>query len=233
MAKRTLNALALLITKRVDKNTSDSTFVSFVEDMLTLTLQEIIAAVPNARWLRDEDTLTTASGTQYVTLPSDMDVDAIASLRDETNNRPLVRISAEKADQIDPGRDLTGDEILWWHQRVGTEDRIYFLNQPDSIDSIKAVFGNVITDPTTGQTCALPAKYEYGWIEGTLPKLTPRIKGIDVALHEGKFRDFIENVVKRDSNATPGESNVMISHRPFQANGPYGPSFPADFDISK
>jgi len=232
MAKRTLNALALLITKRVDKNTSDSIFVTFVEDMLTLTLQEIIAAVPHARWLRDEDSLTTVASQQYVAIPADMDVDAIASLRDEATNRPLVKISPEKADQIDPGRDLTGDEILWWPERVGTADRIYFLHRPDSIDTIKAVFGNIVTDPTTGQTSALPAKYEYGWIEGTLPKLSPRIKGIDVQLHEAKFKDFLENVVKRDANSTQGESNVMISHRPGHGSGTTGPSFPADFDIS-
>lgn len=231
MAKRTLNQMALLISKRVDKNTSDSVFISFVEDMLTLTLQEIIAKVPHARWLMDEDSLTTTAGQQYVTLPADMDIDAFVTMRDETNNRPVIRIDPVKADNVDPGRDLTGDEILFWFQRVGTEDRIYFLHRPDSIDTLKLVFGNVITDPTTSQTCALPGKYEWGWIEGTLPKLSPRIKGIDVLKHEAKFKDFLENVVMRDANNSPGESNVMISHRPFNGAGPNGPVFPADFNI--
>ena len=223
--------MALLITKRVDKNVNDSTFVSFVEDMLKVTLQEIIAAVPHARWLLDEDSLTTAAGTQYVAIPSDMDIDSLVSLRDETNNIPLVKIDPVTGDAIDPGRDLTGNEILWWFQRVGGADRIYFLNRPDSVDTIKAIFGNVETDPATGATCALPAKYEYGWIEGAMPKLSPRIKGINVSMHERKFKDFLENVVKHDANSSAGESSVMISHRPRSGGGVQGPSFPADYDI--
>ena len=223
--------MALLITKRVDKNTSDTTFITFVEDMLKVTLQEIISFCPYARWLLDEDSLTTTSGQQYVSLPSDMDIDSLVLLRDETNNRPLVRIDPSTGDAIDPGRDLTGDEILWWPQTVAGADRIYFLHRPDSVDTLKAIFGNIVTDPASGATSALPAKYEYGWIEGTIPKLSPRIKGIDVSMHERKFQDFLKNRVQRDADSSPGESNVMISHRPRNGAGVHGPSFPADFDI--
>lgn len=231
MAKRTLNAIALLITKRVDKSSSDTQFITFVEDMLTLTLQEIISVVPHARWLLDEDSVTTAASTQYVAIPSDMDIDAIISARDETNNRPLIRIAPEDADSIDPGRDLTGDEIVYWFQRVAGVDRLYFLAQPDSVDTLKFIFGNTVTDPTTSQTTALPAKYEYGWIEGTMPKLAPRIQGLDVRLHQANFEKFLD-VVKRDANTAPSESQIMASHRPSDVKSTVGPSWPADFDIT-
>src|SRR3990167_6917603 len=137
-----------------------------------------------------------------------MDIDAFVTMRDPTNNRKVTRINPEDADLMDPGRDLTGDEIVFWFQRVGTADRLYFLHRPDSTDTLTLIFGNVITDPTSAQTAALPAKYEYGWVEGAISKLYPRIKNIDPEMHIGLFNNFLK-VVKRDANSSPGTSEVI------------------------
>ena len=131
--------MALLICDRTDKDRLDTTFVTFCENMLVLTLQEIIAQVPYARWLENEATLNLVAGTQYVAIPSDMDIDNIISFRDETNNFTSTRIAPEDADLIDPGRFLTGREFLWWHQVVGGADRLYFLNRPDTTHNLKEI----------------------------------------------------------------------------------------------
>lgn len=222
--------MALIMAKRVDKDTADTTFITFCEDLLKLTLQEIIAEVPHARWLMDEDTLTATSGQQYINLPSDMDIDAFVSMRDETNNRPVIRIDPASADLVDPGRDLTGNAILFWFQRVADADRLYFLNRPDSAYTLKLMFGNVITDPTTTQTCALPAKYESTWMEGAMEKLYPRIQEIDYRSHRSNFEKGLDRI-KRDANRAFGQSDVLASSRG-AGDGPHGPSFPANFDIT-
>lgn len=239
MAKRTLNQMANLITRRVDKSTLDTTFIKFCEDLLNLTLQEIIAQVPYAGWLLDEDTLALSSGVQFVAVPSDLDTDNIVSLRDETNNFSSRRITPEEADLIDPGRDLTGLEFLWWIQRVGTTERFYFINRPDSTHNLSVIFGNIITDPTTNQTSALPAKYESIWMDGTMAKLHPRIQSIDPNLYMTKFiggygqggEPFGMQRIVHDARKRRGQSDVMASHRRNVHSNDFGPRFPADFDI--
>lgn len=237
MAKRTLNTLAKLIARRVDKDDADTTFVSFAEECLVLALQEIDAEVPWARWLMDEVSLNpTVSGTQYIVMPSDLDIDGLTSITDRANsNRKVRRITPEEADEIDPGRDLTGDEIIWWYQRVETtsptfEDRIYFLNRPDSADTLSAIFGTLVPVPTTGIASVLPEKYEPYWIEGGLKNLFPRI-AVNVQLHESRFQKGLA-IIRRDANKTPGESTVMSSHRPSQSGSVHGPSFPSNYDVS-
>jgi len=233
MARRTVSAMADIICDRVDKSRNDTTFHNFAQDMLNLSLQEIIAEVPWARWIRDEDTITTTASQQYVTLPSDMDIDSFVSMRDETTDRVVRRITPQEADLIDPGRDMTGDEILWWFQRVGTEDRIYFLYQPDSADTLTLMFGNLVDDTAAGSTMPIPAKYESILMDGALAKVWERVDpdaGI-IQLYEQRFRDGIQNRIKRDANLSPGGSEVIASHRPRQVMGVEGASFPSNFDV--
>lgn len=240
MAKRTYSQKADLICGRVDKDPNDTTFKNFVIDCLVLTLQEIIAQVPYARWLLDEDSLTTASGTQYVAVPSDMDIDNIVSLRDETNNYQAVRITPQEADMIDPGRDMTGLQWMWWFQRVGAEDRIYFINRPDAVRTIKAIFGNIITDPTSAQTSALPAKYESIEIDGALIKVWERIDpdyNTDriQRRYEGGYSEAGEPSglcrIVHDARKASGQADSLYGHRPSTGGRPFGPSWPADYNI--
>lgn len=230
MAKRTLGALADLIEDRVDKPREDATFNTFVENMLVLTLQEIIAEVPYARWLFEEHSITQVADQQYVVLPSTLDIDAIVSMRDDTNNRKVTRISAEDADRIDPGRDLSGKSIFWWFQRVGGEDRLYFLFKPDATDSLTLISGELITDPTSNQTTVLPAKYESWWMEGAMAKLHPRIE-VDVTVHRSIFNHGL-SVIKKHANSDPGSTTGLLSHRRrVGTTGVQGLSFPSNFDI--
>lgn len=236
MAKRTLNALAKIIARRVDKDDADTVFVAFAEECLVLALQEIDAEVPWARWLMDEASLNpTVSGTQYIVMPADMDIDALTSITDRSNsNRKVRRITPEEADEIDPGRDDTGDEILWWYQRVETtsptyEDRIYFLNRPDSADTLSAIFGTLVPVPASGSASVLPEKYEPFWIEGGIKNLPPRVKVEPI--HESRFQKGLA-IIRRDANKTPGDSAGLASHRSRYGRGTFGPSFPANYDVT-
>jgi len=241
MAKKTLNAQALLICDMVDKSRNDSTFVSFVEAMLNLTRQELQSIAPWAWWLKDEASLTaTTSGQQYVAAPSDMDFDSDIQIRDETNNRKLRRISPEEADLIDPGRDLSGDEILWWPQRVESTDgitnetyRIYFLYKPDSADTLVARFGINSVVLTTAQSGVIPEKYEPIVINGTLLKVAPRADvDLNISLIARQYEEG-KQLLLRDANSSPSESNGLASHRNIHSrvDGVHGPSWPANFDI--
>lgn len=244
MAKRTYQAKAYLVCDRCDKARTDTTFYNFVLDSLYLTLQEIIQAVPNARWLMTENTLTTVSGTQYVTIPTDMDVDSIVSIRDETNNFRSIRISPEDAENIDPGRDMAGDEWMWWVQRVnvtGTNyDRIYFINKPDSVDSLIVMHGQMITDPTPATSSVLPAKYENIEIDGALSKVWERLDS-DSPLSDKYYQRFIGGIgemgvatglqrIIQDARKSDGQSDALYGHRP-GTDRPFGPSWPADYNI--
>lgn len=241
MAKRTLNALADLIEDRCDKDQADTTFDNFVKDSLNLTFQEIASHVPWTQWLLDEVSLTaTVSGTQYIVMPSDMDIHSLISITDRTNNRKVRRITPEEADEIDPGRDLAGDEILWWYQRVETtsptfEDRIYFLNQPDSADTLTAIFGTIPPTVSSGTSSfILPEKYEWVLIEGTLAKVWDRLDPDNPTRsdrHQQRF-DIGLGIIVRDSNSAREESGLH-GHRPLRnVSGVYGASFPANFDVS-
>ena len=99
------------------------------------------------------------------------------------------------------------------------------------MDTLKLIFGNIITDPATGDTSALPAKYERWWMEGAMEKLFPRIQSIDPNYHRTIFEDGLNKIIKRDANSTPGDSSTLASHRPMQSSGVDGPSFPANFDV--
>lgn len=231
MAKRTLSQIADICIDRVDESRADSSFRTFCEAQAVLTLQEIISEVPWARWLLEEHSITLTASQQYVTMPSDMDIDAIISLRDTTNNKRTIRISPDDADKIDPGRDLAGDALLWWFQRVGGADRLYFLPQPDGADSLTMISGEIITDPTTNQTTALPAKYESGWVDGTLVKVWERVEpNFDSSVIYSRFLKFLEKV-RRDANSAPYESSAMVSHRPIHGLSPFGANFPSNFDV--
>lgn len=233
MAKRTLAQMADLVEDIVDKSQSDTTFDTFVQNMLVLTLQEIIAEVPWARWLKEEHSITLTADQQYVTMPSDLDIDAIASLRDDTNNRKVERVSDGIPDIVDPGRDLSGSVLLWWFQRVGGADRLYFLPKPDAADSLTLVAGEIITDPTSAQTTALPAKYENVWLAKTMPKVWSRVdpnQNVDFWILSGE-RGM--DVIRRDANSSPGDNAVVFSHRPgIGVPFTHGTTFPADFDVS-
>lgn len=246
MAKRTLAVLADLIEDRVDRSQDDTTFDTFVQAMLNLTLQEIHSFVPYARWLLDEVALTaTVSGTQYIVAPSDMDFDSLIMIRDETTNRRVRRIAPQEAEEIDPGRDLTGDEIIWWYQRVETagsgsggataEDRIYFLYRPDSADTLRAIFGINSITITSAQTGNLPEKYEWILLEGALAKVWERLdpeNSNSKQLHQDAFERGL-GIIKRDADSTAGESSALYSHRPLrQSAGVAGASFPSNFDVS-
>ena len=241
MAKRSLNTLADIVEDRCDKSQSDTTFDNFVKDCLNLTVQEIASHVPWTQWLLDEASLTaTVDGTQYIVMPSDMDIHSFISITDRSNaNRKVRRITPAEADQIDPGRDLTGDEILWWYQRVETtsptfEDRIYFLNRPDSADTLSAIFGTFPPTVSTGTASfILPEKYEWILIEGALSKawerLAPELPIAD--RHRKRFEAGLQIIV-RDSNS-PLEESGLQGHRPLRnVSGVIGPSFPANFDIT-
>jgi len=230
MAKRTLQALADLIEDRVDKSRDDVTFNTFVEDMLNLTLQEIISEIPQARWLLEEHSITLTADQQFVTLPSDMDLEGIRTLRDDTNNRQVTRVDPDDGDRIDPGRDLTGTVLIWWFQRIAGVDRMYFLPRPAEGDALTMISGELITDPTSAQTTVLPAKYESWWIEGAMAKLSPRID-VNVELHRALFdRGLV--IMKKDSNTNPGSKVVMASHRRrLGSTGVDGARFPSNFDV--
>lgn len=229
MARRTIDKLADAIEDRVDKDQADTVFDAFVKDQLNITMQEIVSLVPQVQWILDEDSVSSVADQQYVVLPSDMDPDAFVSMRTEGTPNKVRRISIQEADSIDPGRDLGGDEILWWFQRVAGADRIYFLHKPDSVDTIKIIFGNVISDTATGSSFDLPAKYEWVLIEGTISKLSPRIK-VNVAQHTAQFEKGML-IIERDANKLAGEESALAGHRPDFSSGIHGPSFPADFDI--
>ena len=239
MAKRTRAALADLIEDRCDKDQADTTFDTFVQNSLDLTLQEIASHVPWVQWLLDETTMATTSGVQYVTIPSDMDIHSLVSITDRTNNRKVRRITPEEADEIDPGRDLTGDEILWWYQRVETgagefEDRIYFLNRPDSVDTLTAIFGILPPLPASTETYVLPEKYEWILIEGALAKVWDRLDPDNPARsdrHQTRFDGGLA-IITRDANS-PREESGLHGHRPLRnVSGISGASFPANFDVT-
>lgn len=231
MARRTLAAMADLIEDMVDKPRADTTFDNFCQDMLVVTLQEIISQVPHARWLLEEFSITATAATQFVAVPTDFDPEGVISLRDNTNNRQTVRISPDEADLIDPGRDLTGDVLFWWFQRVGGADRLYFLPRPDAADSLSLICGEVITDPTSAQTTALPAKYEWVWLHGALIKVWERLDPEhDTSIHQNLYKSGMD-VILRDANKAPGASDSLAYHRPRHESGIRGPSFPADYDI--
>lgn len=239
MAKRSLNTLADHIEDRIDRSQSDTTLDTFVKDCLNLTMQEMASYFPWMKWLMDEVSLTaTVSGTQYIVMPSDLDIDSFISITDRTNNRKVRRISPQEADEIDPGRDLTGDEIVWWYQRVETtspafEDRIYFLHRPDSADTLSAIFGTLPPTVSTGTASfILPEKYEWILIEGSLSKVWDRLDPDNPsrkAVHESAYQRGIE-ILKRDANQINEETN-MYSHRPRTNSGISGPSFPADYNV--
>lgn len=231
MAKRTLAQMADYIEDLVDKDRADVTFNTFVEDSLNFTLQEIISEVPHARWLLEEISITLVASQQFVVMDSDVDIDAVISMRDNTNNRKTQRITPEDSDHIDPGRDLTGEAILWWFQRVGGADRLYFIHRPDATDSLSLITGEIITDPTSGQTTALPAKYEWIWIAMTMPQIWERLDPAhDISKWERKIARGMARIIK-DANRTPGAPNVLASHRPTLNSGIVGPSFPSNFDV--
>jgi hypothetical protein len=218
----------------VDKSQLDTTFVAFAENMLLLTHNEIVAEVPQARWLQNETTLAaTVAGTQYVAVPSDFDIDSLVSIRDEVTNKRLRKISPEIADTIDPGRDITGDEILWWYQKVGTNERIYFLNRPDSVDTLTIIFGTNPSDPATNGNFMLPAKYEPYLISGALVKVWGRVDAGYNANHLEKHFERGLAVIRKDANSDAGEETGMSNHRPTKQDaGVQGASFPSNFDIS-
>lgn len=241
MAKRTLNQLALLLVDRVDKLRSDYTFVTFCENMLVVTLQEIIAQVPYADWLGDELSVNTVASTQYSTTPSGLDIDNVVSIRNETNNINLLRITPEDADRIDPKRALKGLPYMWWHEIVGGLDRLYWMPQPDIIYTHKIICSDQITDPVSAATCVLPAKYESIWMDGALPKIWERIDPDHnvsqiVARFQGGYNASGEasglcRIIK-DAKEKRGENSVMVSHRPTRSTPDFAPRFPADFDIT-
>src|SRR3990167_6311138 len=175
MAKRTLSAVANVLLDRIDKSRDDSTLKTFVEDQFVITLQEIIATVPYARWLLDEDTVTTTASTQSSAIPTDLDIDNVVTVRNETKDWVVVRSSLEAIDMIDPGRDFVGSPRLWWFQRVAGSDLLYWWPRPSAAETIRLIFGNLVTDQTTGNSGVLPAKYEGTWIDLTLPKVWERI----------------------------------------------------------
>ena len=242
MAKRSLNTLADFIEDRCDKDQADTTFDSFVKDCLNLTVQEIASHVPWTQWLLDEASLTnTVGGIQYVVMPSDMDIDSLISITDRSNtNRKVRRITPQEADEIDPGRDTTGDEILWWYQRVETtspafEDRIYFINRPDSSDTLSAIFGTFPPTVSTGTSSfIIPEKYEWILIEGALAKVWDRLDPDNPARsdrHLDRFNTGLQIII-RDANS-PREESGLHGHRPLRnVSGVSGASFPANFDVS-
>ena len=241
MAKRTRAVLADYIEDRVDKDQADTTFDSFVQNMLDLTFQEIASHVPWTGWLLDEASLTaTVSGTQYIVMPTDMDINSLISITDRANsNRKVRRITPEEADLIDPGRDQTGDEILWWYQRVETtsptfEDRIYFLNRPDSADTLSAIFGTIPPIPVAGtNNFILPEKYEWILLEGALVKVWDRLDPDNAgrsSSHKARFDEGLAIII-RDANS-PREESGLHGHRPMRnVSGVHGASFPANYDV--
>lgn len=250
MAKRTYQAKAYLICDRCDKSRTDTTFYNFVLDCLYLTLQEIITAVPYARWLMNEVSLSTTSGTQYVDITSSgIDPDNIVDIRDETNNFQSRRITPEEAGLIDPGRDLSGDEFLWWIQTVwagspteAEQTRIYFINKPDSTDTLKVICGKPATDPTAATTSVLPAKYEAIEIDGALSKVWERIDPMSGMSDKymqrflGGYNDAGEATgicaIIRDAKKARGQMDSLATHRPRTGGTDFGPRFPANFDIN-
>lgn len=241
MAKRTLNQLALVLIDRVDKSRTDTTFVSFCESMLVITLQEIIAQVPFAEWLMDELSVSTTAAQQYATVPNSFDVNNVLTIRNETNNTNLSRITPEDADRIDPKRALQGLPYMWWYQVVGGVERIYFMPQPDAIYAHKIICSDLITDPTTAQTCVLPAKYESIWMDGALVKIWERLDpehdtSAIQARFEGGYNKAGEATgvcrIVKDAKNKRGENSVMVNHRPTRSTPDFSPRFPADFDIT-
>lgn len=244
MAKRTYQQKAYLVIDRCDKSRTDSTFYNFVLDCLYLTLQEIITAVPYALWLQNEVSITTAASTQYVDITSSgIDPDNIVDIRDETNNFQSRRITPEEAGLIDPGRDLSGDEFLWWLQTVSGTTRIYFINKPDSVDTLKVICGAPVTDPTGATTSVLPAKYESIEIDGALAKVWERIDPASplsakyMAQYAGGYNSAGEATgliaIIRDAKRGRGQQDCLASHRPRTGGtSDFGPRFPADFDIN-
>lgn len=214
----------------VDKDRNDSTFKTFCESMLDLSFQEIASEVPYARWLLDEADVTTTASQQFVSIPSDMDIDALVGARVAGDDRFLHRISPKDADRIDPGRDLTGEEILYWFQRVGGVDRLYFLHKPDSVDTVTFIFGNTVDDPASAASYPLPAKYESTLIHLALIKVWERIDPThDTSKHERMAQAGMARIYK-DANSAPDQNDELTSHRPRMGSGISGPRFPSNFD---
>ena len=237
-----------MICDRCDKSRSDTTFVNFVLDCLYLTLQEIITAVPYARWLMDEVSLTVTSGQQYIDITaSGIDPDNIVDVRDETNNFQSRRITPEEAGLIDPGRDLTGLEFLWWIQTVwagsptAETTRIYFLNRPDAAGTLKVICGRPNADPTSTTSSVLPAKYEAIELDGALSKVWERIdpnNGMAEKYIQRFLGGYIDGgeptgmvAIIRDAKKARGQQDSLASHRPRTGTSDFGPRFPADFNI--
>lgn len=241
MAKRTLNQIALLLIDRVDKSRTDATLVSYCESMVAITLQEILAQVTYAEWLGDEQSVVTAASTQYSATPATLDVDNIVSVRNETNNIDLLRITPEDADRIDPKRTLQGLPYMWWHEIVGGVDRLYWMPQPDAIYTHKIICSDLVTDPTTGQTTVFPAKYESILMDGALVKIWERLDPDHdtskiQARYEGGYNQAGEAFgvcrIIKDAKNKRGENSVMTSHRPTRSTPDFAPRFPSDFDIT-
>ena len=249
MAKRTYGDKANLIIDRCDKSRSDTTFKNFVLDCLYLTLQEIIATVPYARWLMSEVSISTTAGQQYVDITaSGIDVDNIVDVRDETNNFSSRRITPEEAGMIDPGRDLTGNEFLWWIQTAWAgavtpteQTRIYFINRPDAVHTLKIICGAQVTDPTSTTTSVLPAKYESVELDGAMSKVWDRLDP-DYLMSEKYMKRFLGGytdsgeptgivAIIRDAKKARGQQDCLASHRN-SGNREFGPRFPANFDIN-
>ena len=242
MAKRTLNAVAKLIADRMDISRDDVSAITFIENMLVVTLQEIVATVPYAQWLLDQDTISTVASQPYATLTADLDIDSIINIIDTTNNYALTKITPEEANLLDPGRDLTGYPRMWWHQIVSTgagSDRIYFEPIPDAVYTLTAMFGNLVDDIASTGTSALPAKYEGIWMDLTIAKVyerfnpefdTSRIE----ARGQGGFNSAGEptglaRIIWDAKRARP--SGSLADHRPNKAGLLEMPSFPADYNI--
>lgn len=234
MAKRTVSAIGDIIIDRVDKDKNDSVFKSFVTDQVLLTFQEIVAAVPNARWLLDSDTLTLVANQQYVEMTSDWDIDSVASLRYGANLRAIRRITREEADMLDPGRTLSGVPDLWWYQEdlsTTVKPRIYFIPKPSAAGTVTVTFGNLVDDVLTSATLRLPAKYESTLIDLTLLKVWERIDPFkDVSLIASRGMNGLE-IIKRDVRRNPGGNDSLAFHRPHWDSGIRGASFPGDYDI--
>lgn len=247
MAKRTYQDKAYLVIDRCDKDRNDTTFYNFVLDCLKLTLQEIITAVPYALWLQNEVSLSTTASQQFVDITSSgIDPDNIVDIRDETNNFKSRRISPEEASEIDPGRDLSGNEFLWWAQTVIVTNvpktRIYFINCPDSVDTLKVICGAPVTDPIASETSVLPAKYENIEIDGALSKAWDRIDP-DGPMADKYYRRFLGGyneageatgicAIIRDAKKLRGQQDSLASHRPNTSTSDFGPRFPSNFDIN-
>lgn len=239
MAKRTINALAKVIARRVDRSTDDTTFIEFVESMLNVTLQEIFSAVTYAHWLKDQDTLTTVAAQQYISVASDMDIDSIINIINTTDNTNLEKTTLEEVNQVDPGRDRTGYPTKWWLETVAGVSRIYFYPRPDAVYSLTASFGNIYDDVASGSSSVLPAKYEGVLMDLTIPKVYERIeptydtsqilaRGMGGFNAAGEPTGLARIIWDAKNERSHGQ---MANHRPWEDEGIERPSFPSNFQI--